>query len=87
MKAAREFCTCTDYKCPCHPVNHEQGCNLCIQKNLKQKEIPRCFFHDIACEKPTSDWHYQDFARLVEKAEMNGVLNTACRAGGQDEGH
>ena len=39
MKNAKEYCTCTDTKCPCHPVNHDQGCNLCIQKNLRQKEI------------------------------------------------
>jgi hypothetical protein len=55
-------------------VNHDQGCNLCILKNLKQKEIPSCFFHDIDCEKPTGNWHYQDFAALVEKAEKEGKL-------------
>ena len=55
MRDAKEFCTCTDVSCPCHPVNHDQGCNLCILKNLSQKEIPSCFFHDIDCEKPTPD--------------------------------
>ena len=69
MKDAREFCTCTDHECPFNPVNHEQGCTLCIQKNLKMKEIPSCFFHSIDCEKPTEGWHYQDFAALVEKAK------------------
>ena len=29
-------------------------------------------FHDIDCEKPTPDWHYEDFAALVEKAK-NGT--------------
>jgi len=74
MKNAREYCTCTDTRCPCHPVNHDEGCNLCIQKNLQQKEIPSCFFHDIDCAKPTRDWHYQDFAALVEKAKAQGKL-------------
>ena len=74
MKDPREFCTCTDTKCPFHPTNHDQGCSLCIQKNLKLKEIPSCFFHDIDCEKPTTEWHYQDFAALVEKAEREGKL-------------
>ena len=74
MKDPREFCTCTDTKCPCHPVNHDQGCSLCILKNLREKEIPSCFFHDIGCEKPTPDWHYRDFAALVEKAESEGKL-------------
>ena len=62
----RQFCTCTDTACPCHPVNHDKGCSLCILKNLRQKEIPSCFFHSIPVEKPTKDWHYEDFAALVE---------------------
>ena len=74
MKDAKEFCTCTDYKCPNHPVNHDKGCTFCIQKNLRQKEIPACFFHDIDCEKPTPEWHYRDFAILVEKAGREGYL-------------
>ena len=74
MKQSKDFCTCTDLKCPCHPVNHDQGCNLCILKNLNQKEIPSCFFHDIDTEKPTPDWHYQDFAALVEKAKSERKL-------------
>ena len=91
MKDAKEFCTCTDYKCPNHPVNHDKGCTFCIQKNLRQKEIPACFFHDIDknlrqkeipacffhdidCEKPTPEWHYRDFAILVEKAGREGKL-------------
>lgn len=76
MINAREFCTCTDYKCPCHPSNHDQGCTLCIRKNLAQKEIPSCFFHDIKCEKPTADWHYEDFAALVEKAKHERKENS-----------
>ena len=68
MMRAREFCTCTDLSCPCHPTNHDRGCELCILKNLRQKEIPGCFFNDIDWEKPTPDWHYEDFAALVEAA-------------------
>ena len=67
MTNAKEYCTCTDYKCPCHPINHDQGCNLCILKNLKQKEIPSCFFHLAGGEKPTPDWHFEDFAALINK--------------------
>ena len=55
MKEPREFCTCGDLKCPFHPTNHDRGCSLCILKNLKAKEIPSCFFHDIDCEKPTEN--------------------------------
>ena len=74
MISAREFCTCTDLACPCHPANHDRGCDLCIQKNLRQGEVPSCFFHDVGGEKPTEGWHYQDFAALVEKAAAEGRL-------------
>ena len=73
-KEPREFCTCGDLECPFHPTNHDRGCSLCILKNLKAKEIPSCFFHDIDCEKPTENWHYEDFAALVQKAKTCGKL-------------
>ena len=62
------FCTCTDYSCPFNPVNHDQGCTPCIAKNLKEREIPTCFFKSVNCPKPTDNWHYEDFAALVQKA-------------------
>ncbi|MDY3059529.1 MAG: DUF6485 family protein [Fusobacterium sp.] len=40
----KHFCSCTDHKCPMNPVNHDKGCDLCIQKCLKLNEIPSCFF-------------------------------------------
>ena len=40
----KEFCSCTDHKCPFNPVNHDKGCDLCISKCLKLNEIPSCFF-------------------------------------------
>ena len=60
------FCTCTDTKCPCHPSNHDKGCTLCVAKNLQQREIPSCFFHAAGGEKPTPDWHFEDFAALID---------------------
>ena len=51
MKDPKDFCTCTDFRCPNHPRNHDRGCGPCIEKNLKQKEIPTCFFRAIDCEK------------------------------------
>ena len=33
---AKEFCTCTDYKCPNNPINHNKGCTLCIIKCLRR---------------------------------------------------
>ena len=68
------FCTCSDTKCPFHPSNHGQGCTPCIAKNLKEGEIPSCFYRKIDCEKPTSEWHYADFAALVAAAQAKGKL-------------
>lgn len=31
---AKEFCTCTDHKCPLNPINHDRGCELCIKKRI-----------------------------------------------------
>lgn len=73
-KDPKEFCTCTATDCPNHPVNHDQGCSLCILKNLTRKEIPGCFFNTIDHEKPTKDWYYEDFAALVEAAKKDGKL-------------
>ena len=47
MQAAKDFCTCTDLKCPCHPANHDRGCDLCIQKNLKQKDALIAFSEQL----------------------------------------
>ena len=65
---AKEFCTCTDHKCPLNPVNHDKGCDLCIAKCLKVKEIPSCFFKKLSNERPEGeDWSFQGFAKFVEK--------------------
>ena len=65
MKNAKAYCTCTDIKCPCHPVNHDQGCDLCIQKNLRQKEIPSCFFNLVDSNYDGGSYTFEDFAALV----------------------
>ena len=60
------FCTCGDTECPFNPVNHDQGCTPCIAKNLREREIPTCFFKAAGGKKPTEGWHYEDFAALIE---------------------
>ena len=69
-----KFCTCKDRECPCHPSNHDKGCTPCIAKNLKQGEIPSCFFYSIDHPKPTEGWYFEDFARLVDAAKKAGKL-------------
>ncbi len=66
------FCTCTDTKCPFHPSNHDHGCTPCIAKNLREREIPTCFFKSVGHPKPTAAWHYGDFAALVDAAAKEG---------------
>jgi hypothetical protein len=61
-------CTCTDTNCPFHPTNHNQGCDLCIIKCLKEKEIPSCFFKSVNVNTSNvKDYTYQGFSRFLER--------------------
>ena len=60
-----EFCTCKDHACPFHPSQHEQGCTLCVQKNLAAREIPSCFFHLLEKTYTGKEYSFLDFARAV----------------------
>ena len=42
---------------------------IAINATQKRKTL-----RDIDCEKPTTDWHYADFAALVDKAMGEGKL-------------
>ena len=44
-RSQKELSTCQNTACRCHPANHDQGCDLCIQKELRKGEIPSCFFN------------------------------------------
>jgi hypothetical protein len=60
------FCTCTDLECPLHPTRHDKGCTPCISKNLKQSEIPSCFFNSIGA-KASEGSSFEAFAGHVVK--------------------
>ena len=45
MENLSTFCSCTNLACPLHPTKHDKGCTPCIQKNLRLKEMPNCFFN------------------------------------------
>ena len=69
------FCTCQNTACRCHPANHGQGCDLCIQKELRKGEIPSCFFNLVIQPGETvEDCTIQAFARRVlnREAERSG---------------
>ncbi len=65
MNDFNNFCTCKDLECPFHPTKHNKGCSLCIQKNLKKKEIPSCFFNIVKNEEIIEGYSFYDFAKLV----------------------
>lgn len=69
MSKLGDFCTCTDHMCPLNPVNHDKGCDPCIRKCLKLKEIPSCFFKDISPDKNPKGYTYKDFADFVAEEQ------------------
>ncbi len=65
MNQLSPFCTCTDTACPLHPANHEKGCAPCIAKNLRQREIPSCFFNSLDSGRKPDAYFFEDFAKAV----------------------
>lgn len=65
MEKRAAFCTCSSLDCPHHPSNHDQGCTPCIEKNLRTREIPGCFFRKVEGHENRTGDHFEDFARLV----------------------
>lgn len=65
MENISPFCTCGNLSCPLHPTRHGKGCAPCISKNLRRREVPNCFFHQIAHAEDREGDSYEDFAALV----------------------
>ena len=47
---SKHFCNCFVTDCPHHPTSHENGCDPCIQKNIREGEIPSCFWLKIGAD-------------------------------------
>jgi len=63
-------CPCKDYECKFNPVNHDKGCNLCVEDSVKTGEIPKCFFMKIKGNvDDITDWSFEAFANLVLDSE------------------
>lgn len=59
-----ETCPCTDYDCEFNPVNHDQGCTLCVRDSVRTNEIPKCFFEKIGADlDKVEDWTFEAFAK------------------------
>lgn len=69
MKNLSPFCSCKDLSCPYHPTNHDKGCSPCIGKNIRQREIPSCFYNMVDENYQGPTYFFEDFARLVEKTD------------------
>ena len=65
MADQTHFCTCGDLNCKLHPANHDQGCDPCVQKNLKRGEIPGCFFRLVQDDLSSlKEFTLESFARF-----------------------
>lgn len=69
MINSKMFCTCSFEDCPLHPHNHEQGCGPCIAKNLKNREIPNCFFNMVDGLDKRKGYTFFDFAEAVTESQ------------------
>ena len=72
MKNLSPFCTCAHTDCPFHPTRHESGCSPCIAKNLRQGEIPDCFFNAVDPENRRQGVTFADFAGCVAERGKAG---------------
>ena len=68
-----EFCTCHVTDCPHHPMTRkDDNCTACIEKNLREQEIPTCFHNMIGVqsdEKSTTPYSFYHFAKKVFEVE------------------
>ena len=77
----KHFCTCTVTQCPDHPLNHDKGCDPCIQKNLKLGEIPACFWVNISNGVTGStEYSVENFTKFylehkASETELRKILN------------
>ena len=63
------FCPCSDHACEFHPVNHDKGCNLCVEDSVKTRKIPKCFFMKVNENlEGVTDWSFESFADFVKKS-------------------
>lgn len=71
-------CTCKDLDCKMHPKNHDKGCDPCITSNLKDGEIPSCFFASVSEEMDELNTYkfrdFVDFYRLHNPDQQTDTI-------------
>ena len=65
MSSSAPFCTCDNYSCPLHPTNHSEGCNPCMEKNLRVGHVPNCMIYAVSKNEKPAGYTYADFADFV----------------------
>lgn len=68
MNNLSKFCSCKNLKCLLHPTKHDDGCSPCINKNLKLKEVPNCFFDLVDGSELRSGDSFEDFVDIIQKS-------------------
>lgn len=63
--AAFNFCTCDNFNCVHHPKNTDGSCTACVAKNLRNNEIPCCFFNKADGIKKRAKYKFEDFAEVI----------------------
>lgn len=64
---AFDFCTCDNFNCVHHPKNNDGSCTACVAKNLRNNEIPSCFFNKADGIKKRAKYKFEDFAEVIMK--------------------
>lgn len=62
---AFDFCTCENFNCVNHPKNTDGTCTACVSKNLKNNEIPSCFFNKADGIKKRAKYKIEDYAEVI----------------------
>jgi hypothetical protein len=68
----KHFCICPMTKCTHHPNNHDKGCDLCVEINILDNSIPRCFFLKISDDaKVLKNHSFKSFSDFYLKHQKN----------------
>lgn len=62
---AFNFCTCDNFNCVHHPKNTGGSRTACVAKNLRNNEIPSCFFNESDEIKKRAKYKFEDFAEVI----------------------
>ncbi len=72
MSENRHFCTCPVTKCRYHPINHDKGCDPCMESNIKDGQVPNCLFQAVNPDiSGVKDFSIKGFVQFYLKNNKN----------------